>query len=165
MEKQGKCSTSSQRRNRKRKPQEPSIPKYDSDSIFAILVAALSNLKKQPESLKPIVNKCLDELRLSLSLSLINPNPILSLLPTLLRSKYAGIASRGAEIVGAVSLLSLEMNQEIASDGETVKGLVSALASTKKRVSMAACNAVLDLGTTCFGREQLLHFCALEALM
>ena len=79
--------------------------------------------------------------------------------------RYAGIASRGAEIVGAASLLSLEMNEEIASDGEIVKALVAALASPEKRVSMAACNAVLDLGTTCIGRERLLQFCSLQALM
>lgn len=82
-----------------------------------------------------------------------------------LNCRYGGIASRGAEIAGAASLLSLEMNEEIALDGETVRGLVSALASPKKRLAVAACNAVLDLGTTFIGRERLLQFRALEALM
>lgn len=76
-----------------------------------------------------------------------------------------GVAYRGAEIVGVAALVSLEVNQRVALDGETVRALVSALASSNRRVSMAACNAVLDLCVTSVGRENLLSFSALEALM
>lgn len=61
--------------------------------------------------------------------------------------------------------MSLEMNERIAMDGETVKALVSALAHPKRRVTLAACNAVLDLCTTSIGRQCLLDFSSLEALM
>lgn len=75
------------------------------------------------------------------------------------------MASRGAEIVGAAALESLEVNERVALDDETVRALVSALGCSNRRVSMAACNAVLDLCITCVGRQRLLSFCALEALM
>ncbi|XP_062077473.1 uncharacterized protein LOC133782249 [Humulus lupulus] len=168
MEKQRRPSLSSRKKNRKRKSDESSTHNNgvqvqyasDFDALFAILVAALTNLHKQPRYLLPLINKSLAKLRLSHI-----QTPIISLLPTLLASKYAAIVSCGAEIVGLASLLSLEMNEEIASDSETVKALVSALGSPKRTVLMAACNAVLDVGTTCIGRERLLHFCALEALI
>lgn len=67
--------------------------------------------------------------------------------------------------MGAASLFSLEMNEEIALDGNIVKGLVSALASSKRRVLIAACNAVLDMSTTSVARQSLLGFSALESLM
>lgn len=73
--------------------------------------------------------------------------------------------SLGAEIVGAASLFSSEMNEQIALDSETVKALLSVLASPTKRVSLSACNAVLDLCTTSIGRQSLLHSSALHALM
>lgn len=79
--------------------------------------------------------------------------------------RRAEIASRGAEIVGAASLFSLEMNEQIALDGEIVKGLVSALGSSKRNVLMAACNAVLDMSTTSVARQRLLELSALESLM
>jgi len=67
--------------------------------------------------------------------------------------------------VGAASLFSLEMNEQIALDGEIVKGLVSALGSSKRNVLMAACNAVLDMSTTSVARQRLLELSALESLM
>lgn len=63
------------------------------------------------------------------------------------------------------ALVSLEVNERVVLDGETVRALVSALASSNRRVSMAACNAVLDLCVTSAGRENLLSFSALEALI
>lgn len=63
------------------------------------------------------------------------------------------------------SLFSLEMNERIAFDADIVKGLVSALASSKRSVLMAACNAVLDMSTTSVARERLLASSALESLM
>lgn len=73
--------------------------------------------------------------------------------------------SHSARIVGALSLISLEMNEQIALDGGIVKGLVSALASSKRSVFVAVCNAVLDMSTTSVARERLLAFSALETLM
>ncbi|KAK9269787.1 hypothetical protein L1049_001565 [Liquidambar formosana] len=137
-----------------------------------VMLAAISNSHK-PSS-NSLVKKCLNKLRLSLLSK--PPNlpfspqqtllyPILSLLPVLVKSRCAGIASVGAEIVGAASLLSFEMNDLIASDCEIVRALVSALASSKRRISSAACNAVLDLSTTSVGRQRLLEFSAVENLM
>ena len=68
--------------------------------------------------------------------------------------------------MGALSLYSLELNEQIALDSEIVKGLVLALASSKKRrVLMATCNAVLDISTTPVARQCLLRFSTLESLM
>lgn len=71
-----------------------------------------------------------------------------------------------AEIVGALSLYSLELNEQVGLDGEIVKSLVLALRNWKKsRVLMAACNAVLDMATTPVARQCLLRFFALENLL
>ena len=75
------------------------------------------------------------------------------------------VACTGLEIVGAASLFSIEMNEQIASDEEIVKGLITAVASSRKSVAMAACNAVLDLLTTSAGRCKLLDISAIDNLM
>ncbi|KAL8209437.1 hypothetical protein R6Q57_006169, partial [Mikania cordata] len=75
------------------------------------------------------------------------------------------IACSGLEIVGAASLFSIEMNEQIALDDEIVKGLITALASSRRSVSMASCNALLDLFTTSVGRCKLLEFSAIDNLM
>uniref|UniRef100_A0A5B7C259 Bifunctional lysine-specific demethylase and histidyl-hydroxylase n=1 Tax=Davidia involucrata TaxID=16924 RepID=A0A5B7C259_DAVIN len=133
------------------------------NTIFALMLAALS-----ADSHKPIIKRCLNKLRLSF-LSKIHkqtlPIPILSLLPVFLNSKCAEIVSNCAEIVGTASIFSFEMNEQIASDGEIVKGLVSAVGSTKRNVSAAACNAILDLSTTSIGRQRLLEFSSVESLI
>lgn len=67
--------------------------------------------------------------------------------------------------MGAASLLSLETNEKIAADAEIVRGLVSLLRNSEKRVLVAAANAVLDLSTTSVGRQKLLESSALEALL
>lgn len=67
--------------------------------------------------------------------------------------------------MGAASLLSLETNEQIAADAEVVRGLVSLLRNSEKRVLVAAANAVLDLSTTSVGRQKLLESSALEALL
>lgn len=67
--------------------------------------------------------------------------------------------------MGAASLLSLETNEQIAADAEIVRGLVSLLRNSEKRVLVAAANAVLDLSTTSVGRQKLLESSALEALL
>ncbi|KAJ0524915.1 hypothetical protein HanHA300_Chr09g0306011 [Helianthus annuus] len=75
------------------------------------------------------------------------------------------IACSGLEIVGAASLFSIEMNEQIAFDDEIVKGLITAVASSRRNVSMAACNALLDLFTTSVGRCKLLEHSAVDNLM
>ncbi|GMY35124.1 bifunctional lysine-specific demethylase and histidyl-hydroxylase mina [Fagus crenata] len=154
----------SRRRKRKRKPENffsyLQLQHADADTIFALLLAAIFN-SQRPGSFS-FIKKCITKLRSSF----LNPNPILSLLPFLLTSKSAAIASLSTEIVGALSLYSLELNEQIALDGEIVKGLVLALASSKKRrVLMATCNAVLDISTTPVARQCLLRFSTLESLM
>ncbi|KAI4335325.1 hypothetical protein L6164_013980 [Bauhinia variegata] len=88
------------------------------DTIFALLLAALSNLQK-PKS-RFLIKKCLSKIRACL-LSEASVRPILALVPALLNSKCSEIACRSADIVGAASLTSFEMNEEIASDSETLK--------------------------------------------
>ncbi|XP_058224695.1 uncharacterized protein LOC131333889 isoform X2 [Rhododendron vialii] len=95
------------------------------------------------------------------------PLPILSLLPLLLTSKYAEVVCKCAEFVGVAALFSLEMNEQIAGDDEIVKGLIFALSSSNGRrsSSIAACNAVLDMATTSFGRQRLVESSFLECLI
>ncbi|KAK2412483.1 hypothetical protein QL285_047671 [Trifolium repens] len=91
--------------------------------------------------------------------------PILALLPSLLSSTHSQIVRRAADIIGAASLVSLEINQEIATDSQTVKGLILLLNNPNRKVQFSACNAVLDLSTTAFAQQQLLNFSALHKLM
>ncbi|KAK6933497.1 JmjC domain [Dillenia turbinata] len=79
--------------------------------------------------------------------------------------RCAEFSSLCAEIVGAASLLSIEINEVIAADGEIIGGLLSASMSSDRAVSVAACNALLDLSTTSIGRNKLLEFSALETLI
>lgn len=73
--------------------------------------------------------------------------------------------TRSAEIAGAASIFSFEMNEQIALDDQIVRGLILAVRSSNKMVSLAACNAVLDLSTTSVGRERLIELSAVEHLM
>ncbi|XP_027332041.1 uncharacterized protein LOC113847255 isoform X2 [Abrus precatorius] len=164
MEKKNHC-----KRKRKPKPKPSSRdlhpPPRDShpNAIFALLLASLSKLQ-QSHSL-PFINKCLLAIRRSSLLrSRISVRPILALLPTLLCSTRSQIACRGADFIGAASLVSLEVNEEIASDSETVKGLISLFRNPKRKVLLSACNAVLDLATTTFAQQQLIKFSALNKL-
>nr|GMD25900.1 JmjC domain-containing protein [Ipomoea batatas] len=75
------------------------------------------------------------------------------------------IACKSAEIVGALSLMSFEMNEKIASEGQIVKGLITLLRSSNSIRSIAACNSVLDLSTTSIGRKQLVDLFAIENLI
>ncbi|GLU10401.1 hypothetical protein SLE2022_272100 [Rubroshorea leprosula] len=132
----------------------------DHNTIFPLLLAATFS---NSESL---VKKCLTKLRRSpLFQSPTQLIPIISLIPTLLNSKSAAISSRSAEIVGAASLVSLEINEQIACDCQTVKALASLVIKSERNVSVAACNALLDLCTTSVGRQRLLHFSALQTLI
>ncbi|KAI3496221.1 hypothetical protein L1887_38576 [Cichorium endivia] len=147
----------------------------DVQILFGVMLAALSNRELRATSERNLViQKALDHLLLSLlskSPSLIlHPQetlhiPLISLLPVLLNSKCPEVACTGLEIVGAASLFSIETNEQIASDEEIVKGLITAVASSKRGVAIAACNALLDLLTTSFGRCKLLEFSAIDNLM
>lgn len=79
--------------------------------------------------------------------------------------RCAEIVCRSVEIIGALSLMSLELNEMISLDGEIVKGLILLLGSTKRKISMAACNAILDLSTTAAGQQRLLELSAMDKLM
>ncbi|GAV59726.1 Cupin_4 domain-containing protein [Cephalotus follicularis] len=153
------------KRSRKRKLTS-SHPHADSDTIFTLLLASLSNPNPNSNT-NSLIKNCLNNF--PLSKHQIIPIPILSLLPVLLTSNYDdAIVCRTAEIVGQASLLSLEMNEQLALDCDIVKCLVSVLAAAmfkRKDVSVRVCNAVLDLSTTSLGRERLLQFSALETLM
>ncbi|KAG4929618.1 hypothetical protein AAZX31_17G055100 [Glycine max] len=152
------------KRKRKQKPSARELHRLrssDANAIFALLLASLSNT---PHSVI-FINKCLFKLRRSLLLSPTSLTPILALLPTLLRSKGSDIACPAADIIGAASLVSFDANEEIASDSETVEGLISLLQSRNRKVLLSACNAVLDFSTTTFAQRQLLKFSALNKLM
>ncbi|RZB55417.1 uncharacterized protein LOC114391401 [Glycine soja] len=152
------------KRKRKQKPSARELHRLrssDANAIFALLLASLSNT---PHSVI-FINKCLFKLRRSLLLSPTLLTPILALLPTLLRSKGSDIACPAADIIGAASLVSFDANEEIASDSETVEGLISLLQSRNRKVLLSACNAVLDFSTTTFAQRQLLKFSALNKLM
>ncbi|CAI8611071.1 unnamed protein product [Vicia faba] len=134
----------------------------DLETLFALLLASLSN---QPQATLPFINKCLFIFRNSLLLSKSSVTPILALLPSLLSSTHSKIAIRAANVVGAASLASLELNEEIATDSETVRGLISLLESSDRDLLFSACNAVLDLSITTFAQQQLITFSALHKLM
>jgi len=155
------------KRKRKEKPSARELhrPRYsDANAIFALLLASLCS---RPNSVI-FINKCLFKLRRSLLISqtsLTSLTSTLALLPTLLRSTRVEIVCLAADIIGAASLVSFDANKEIASDSETVKGLISLLHSRKRKVLLSACNAILDFSTTTFARRQLLKFSALNELM
>ncbi|XP_011079279.1 uncharacterized protein LOC105162832 [Sesamum indicum] len=129
-------------------------------TLFPLLLAALcSNCHNR----RALIKKCLN--RVFLSLPHLDLSPILSLLPALLKFNCAGIVSKSLEIIGAASLASIVMNEKIAEEGETMKGLISLLGSSKRGTAMAACNALLDLSTTSVGRQRLVEFSAIENLL
>ncbi|KAH9304706.1 hypothetical protein KI387_009110, partial [Taxus chinensis] len=69
-----------------------------------------------------------------------------------------------AETVGAAALWSFEMNLKVASDKEIVTALLAMIRNQKADISVAACNALIDLTTTSFGREKLRESGATEQL-
>ncbi|KAG6589672.1 Bifunctional lysine-specific demethylase and histidyl-hydroxylase NO66, partial [Cucurbita argyrosperma subsp. sororia] len=168
MEQQQKLCSHSCTSTSKTKRKRRSNSDFDVNTTFCLLLAAVST-PRNPYAAS-LIPKCLAELHFALlphsphPLQTL-PSSILSLLPLLILSELQGIASRAAEIVGAASLLSLRMNEVIASADGVVRALISALACSKRRVALAACNAVMDLSTTSFGRESLVEFSAIERLM
>ncbi|ESW26670.1 hypothetical protein PHAVU_003G138500 [Phaseolus vulgaris] len=152
------------KRKRKEKPSARELHRprsSDANAIFALLLASLCS---RPNSVI-LINKCLFKLRRSLLISQTSLTSTLALLPTLLRSTRVENVCLAADIIGAASLVSFDANEEIASDSETVKGLISLLHSPKRKVLLSACNAVLDFSTTICARRQLLKFSALNKLM
>ncbi|XP_022718182.1 bifunctional lysine-specific demethylase and histidyl-hydroxylase NO66-like isoform X5 [Durio zibethinus] len=129
--------------------------------IFPLLLAAALSRSNTHTTL---VKKCLTKF---LSHGQPIPTPFLSLCPLLLNSKSPQIAILTARILGAASLMSFQMNQQVVSDSPTLKALISLMPPSHKNmiVSMAACDALLDLCSTCVARHRLLHFSALETLM
>ncbi|KAA0058192.1 Lysine-specific demethylase NO66 [Cucumis melo var. makuwa] len=141
---------------------------FDVNTTFSLLLAAVST-PHNPYSVF-LLPKCLTHLHSALLPQSPHPlqtlpSPILSLLPLLILSERQGIASCAAEIVGAASLLSLRTNEVIALDDGVVRALISVLGCSKRRVALAACNAVLDLSTTSFGRQRLVEFSAIQRLI
>ncbi|KAJ4830785.1 hypothetical protein Tsubulata_031165 [Turnera subulata] len=159
-----KRSRTSMRIQESKAPSSISSPSPPFHDFPLLLAATLTNSTS-------LIKKCLSRLQSRLSpppnqtLPIPVAVPVISLLPALLSSRSPGIARRSAEIVGAASLSSLEMNELIGSDGEIVKALVARLGGSDRRVCLAACSALLDLSTTCGGRQRLLHFSALEKLI
>ncbi|XP_019170844.1 PREDICTED: uncharacterized protein LOC109166337 isoform X2 [Ipomoea nil] len=131
-------------------------------TLFAIILAALSRNGNSEGEDAVLILRCLKRLHRSLPQTL--STPFLSLLPTLLTSSDE-IACKSAEIVGALSLMSFEMNEKIAAEGQIVKGLITLLTSSNSIRSIAACNSVLDLSTTSIGRKQLVDLFAIENLI
>lgn len=82
-----------------------------------------------------------------------------------MKRRYPSVASLGLEVIGAAAICSFESNVMIASDDAVVKGLVQALGSEDRLLAEAACNAVMDLATSPFGRERLREAFAVEKLL
>ncbi|CDP03013.1 unnamed protein product [Coffea canephora] len=147
--------------------QQLAIRNPNSETLFAIILAALycsSDNESYSSRNFHLINHCLNRLHRSLP-QYLSP-PILSLLPILLNSKSDEIACKSAELVGAASLISIEMNEMITLEDGIIMGLINLmLGSSSSDVSVAACNATLDLLTTSIGRQRLLHFSVLEKLI
>ncbi|OVA13033.1 JmjC domain [Macleaya cordata] len=140
-------------------------------TMFPEMLASLLNL--HTSFARSLLKKHLQKLLHLLSLKhktltlTINNNSFLSLLPILLikTSKYPSLTRLTAEIIGAFSLSSFEANEIISSDDEILKALMDSLVNPSKRVSIAACNAVLDISTTSVGRRRLCELSAVEKLI
>lgn len=90
----------------------------------------------------------------------------MAVLPPLLHSSCDDIVCAAAKIVGAASLISIEVNERIACDLGIVKVLVASILRVRKMAAKKAlCNAVLDLSITSFGCQRLLEVSGLNYLM
>ncbi|KAL2930155.1 Bifunctional lysine-specific demethylase and histidyl-hydroxylase NO66 [Bienertia sinuspersici] len=146
-----------------------------SPNTIALLSLTLAALKTpQNPSSKTLIlkssNKFLHLLHpkspLSLSSSESLLNAILTLLPPLLRSSCDDVVCAAARIVGAASLVSIEVNKRIACDVDIVKGLIlNVLRVENMETKKAVCNAILDLSITSVGCQSLLEVSGLNYLM
>ncbi|ERN07414.1 hypothetical protein AMTR_s00019p00245720 [Amborella trichopoda] len=156
------------KRKRKRNSSETHI---STQNLFPQMLAAYSMIHTEQglSTLKKVLNFYLRLIRTppngSLAPQDILPDGVLSLFPLLLKTRYPDVAVRSVEIVGAVSLWSLEANIKLVSDEEIVNAMVSMLESNKRRVVMAACNAVMDLATTTIGSESLCKSSSIEKIL
>ncbi|KAL0346047.1 UNVERIFIED_CONTAM: Bifunctional lysine-specific demethylase and histidyl-hydroxylase NO66 [Sesamum radiatum] len=137
-------------------------------TLFPLLLAALcSNCHNR----RALIKKCLNRVflsfpsRLVTNTSQIQFGSMFSNIFFCCCKSCAGIVCKSLEIIGAASLASIAMNEKIAEEGETMKGLISLLGSSKRETAMAACNALLDLSTTSNGRRRLVEFSAMENLL
>ncbi|GAB2267389.1 hypothetical protein Dimus_002374 [Dionaea muscipula] len=163
-------SGATKRRRSKSKASSDTTHRLPSDPSAAVAATlAVLSIPRCPSSeplLKSTLNKLLRVLLSAPPLSEDFLNLTISVLPPLLsNSRSSEIISVGARIVGAASLISFEMNEKLASDGEIVRALVPKVVNSETRVAMAACDAILDLSTTSLGRKRLLELSALEYLM
>ncbi|CAN0865128.1 Bifunctional lysine-specific demethylase and histidyl-hydroxylase NO66 [Linum grandiflorum] len=147
----------------------------DDSTVSPLLLAALAD-ERSTTPHRSLIRRCLIHLRSSLLSLSPQPQPplplelsissFLSVIPLLLVSRYGDIARLAAETLGAASLCSLEKNEEIVMDDVVVSALVYVLSrSSRTKVSLAACNAILDLSTSYAGRQRLLEFSALDCLI
>ncbi|KZV29564.1 hypothetical protein F511_00842 [Dorcoceras hygrometricum] len=131
-----------------------------SHTLFPLLLAAILSKSGNNQAL---IKECLNQTILLLPHVLLAP--LLSVIPALLKSNCVEIVCKSAEIVGAVSLSLFEMNEQIALEDEIIKSLISLLQSPRRKISMVACSAMLDLATTSVGTQRLLQFSAIEKLI
>ncbi|KAI3956463.1 hypothetical protein MKX01_016876, partial [Papaver californicum] len=138
-------------------------------TIFPILLASSLNihtlftrsiLKEQLQKLHSVLQ--------SQPKPLFNNSSILSILPVLLKKTlmYPSITCLILEIIGFISISSIEENQRIALDAEILRGLLNSLKGCKsnKKVMVSVCNAVLDVSTTWIGRAKFCQVFAVQKL-
>lgn len=160
MEEQKKMEIISRKGRITKKKRRKQLHNPQSHTLFPLLLAAILSKSRNNQAL---IKKCLNQTILSVPHLLFAP--VLSLIPPLLKSNCVEIVRKSAEIVGAASLSSFEMNEKVAGDDEIIKSLISLLGSPMREISMVACNAMLDLATSSVGCQRLLHFSAIEKLM
>ncbi|MCL7031896.1 hypothetical protein MKW94_002280 [Papaver nudicaule] len=142
-------------------------------TLFPVLLAS-SRLNIHTPFSKSILKK---QLKLLHSI-LLHPQPkpktlvftsstTLSILPFLLNKTliYPSISCLILEIIGLLSISSIEENQRIALDGEILRSLLNCLMNSNKKVLVSACNAVLDVSTTWIGRAKLCQAFAVQKLI
>ncbi|RZC71166.1 hypothetical protein C5167_034430 [Papaver somniferum] len=141
------------------------------DTMFPILLASSVNNMRTPFS-RSILKKQLQKLHSVLQSQpkpIFNNSSILSILPVLLSKTlvYPSITCLILEIIGFISLSSIEDNQRIALDAEILRGLLNCLmeCKSKKKVLVSVCNAVLDVSTTWIGRAKLCQAFAVQKLI
>ncbi|KAI3851735.1 hypothetical protein MKX03_034366 [Papaver bracteatum] len=141
------------------------------DTMFPVLLASSVNKIRTPFT-RSILKKQLQKLHSVLQSQpkpIFDNSSILSILPVLLSKTlvYPSITCLILEIIGFISLSSIEDNQRIALDAEVLRGLLNCLmeCNSKKKVLVSVCNAVLDVSTTWIGRAKLCQAFAVQKLI
>ncbi|KAF6161771.1 hypothetical protein GIB67_013848 [Kingdonia uniflora] len=149
-----------------RKRKKSSIREEEDNSsslrIFPTMLASLANV--HTHFARSLLKNHLRKLQQQITL---NHDGLLSLFPSLLRTttNYPSISVRCSQVIGFSALSSFETNERICLDSEILRALVEALNCRVKRVSMAACNAILDLSTTLVARQSFCGVSAVDKLM